>query len=99
MGGGGGRGCGKKAPNHFLPCNVGVSPQDYLTFSFNPFATVLTNFKAIPSASPKLLNLNHDGTSKKWFFWSSLYKIEVMITCLIKILELQNFGQMTTAII
>ena len=33
---------------------------------------------------------------KKRFFWPNPYKLEVMITCLIEMLELQNFGQMIT---
>ena len=49
----------------------------------------------MPSASPKLLNLNQDYPSKKCFFWSNLYKIEVMITSFIEMLELPNFGHMT----
>ena len=60
--------------------NVVFSPQNLLTFSFNSAATLLYNFKTIPSASPKLLNLNQEHPSKKWFLWSSPYKIEVMIT-------------------
>ena len=32
---------------------------------------------------------------KKRFFWSNPYKIEVMITSLLEILELPNFGHMT----
>ena len=38
--------------------NVEISPQNFLTFSFNPFATMVQSFKTIPSASTKLLNLN-----------------------------------------
>ena len=49
----------------------------------------------MPSASPKLLNLNQDHPAKKRFFWSNLYKIKVMITSLTEIPELPNFGQMT----
>ena len=44
---------------------VGLSPQNILTFSFNAFATLVQNFKVIPSASPKLLNLNQGHSSKK----------------------------------
>ena len=51
--------------------------------------------KLRPSASPKLLNLNQDYRSKKSFFWSNSYKIEVMITSQIEMIELQNFGHMT----
>ena len=42
----------------------------------------------MPSASPKLLNFNQQH--------SNLYKIEVMITSLIEMLELPNFGHMIT---
>ena len=61
----GGRGQ-KEPPTSFSPVtctNVGLSPQNVLTFSFNPFATMV-----IPSASPKLLNLNQDHSSKKVVF-------------------------------
>ena len=47
-------------------------------------------------ARPKLLNLNQEHPSKNWFLWSNPYKIKVMITSLIVILELPNFGHMTT---
>ena len=36
---------------------------------------------------------------KKWFFWSNPYKIEVMITSPIEMLELPNFGHMTRSTI
>ena len=45
------------------------------------------------------MNLNQDHPSKKLFFWSNPYKIEVMITSLVQTLELPNFGHMTTSII
>ena len=35
------------------PTNVRFSPQNFLTFSFNPFATIVENFKFVPSASLK----------------------------------------------
>ena len=56
---------------------VRISPQKFLTFSFKPFDRLLYSFKCIPSASPKLLNLNQDHPSKKWFFWSNFYKLEL----------------------
>ena len=59
-----GRGGGlKKPPTRFSPVTstiVGISPQNYLTFSLNSFATLLWIFKAIPSASPKLLNFKQE---------------------------------------
>ena len=63
---------GKKAPStSFSPVtstNVGVGSQNVLNFSFNSFATLVQNFKFVPSASPKLLNLNQDYPSKKVTF-------------------------------
>ena len=77
-----------------ISTNLGISPQNFLTFSFNPLATLVQNLKAIPSASPKLLNLTNTTPQKKQFFWSNPYKIEVMITSLIEIL-----GHMTASVI
>ena len=47
--------------------------------------------------SPKLLSLNRDQPSKKWFFSSNPYKVN--ITSVIDTLELPNFGHMTTSTI
>ena len=91
-------GAKKATPTSFNPVTstkIGISPQNFLTFSFNHFSTLVLNFKAMPSVSPKLFNLNQKPLSKNWFFWSNSYKIEVMITSLIEMLELPNFGHMT----
>ena len=91
----------KRPPTSFPPvtsANVGFGHQNFLTFSFNPFATLVQNFKFVPSASPNLLNFNQDHPSKKRFFWSNPYKIEDMITFLKEMLQLPNFGHMTTSI-
>ena len=58
----------------------------------------MLNLNFVPSASFKLSNLNQDHLSKKWFFCSNPYKIEVMITFLIEMLQLTSFGHMTTSI-
>ena len=61
----------KAPPTSFSPVtstNVEFGPQNFLTFSFNPFATLVQNFKFVPSANPKLLNLNQDHPSKKVIF-------------------------------
>ena len=68
MGGGGGK---KAPPTSFSPVtstNLGFGPKNFLTFSFDPFATLVQNFKFVPGASPKLLNLNLDHLSKKAIF-------------------------------
>ena len=69
--------------------NVGISPQNFLTFNFNPFTT--------PSSSSKLLNFDHEHHAKKNFFRSNSYKIEVMIIFHIEMPELPNFGHTTTS--
>ena len=88
------------SPTSFSPVtstNRVPNPQNFLAFSFNPFATMVKNCRVISSASPKLLNLNEDHPPKKWFFWSNPYKIEIMITSLIEKIELlANFAHMTT---
>ena len=97
-----GRGVSKNSSTSFslvTSTNVGIIPKNFLTFPFNPFATLVSNFKFVPRASPKLLCLNQDHPSKKCFFRSNSYKIQVMITSLIEMLELPNFGHMKTSII
>ena len=74
-------GVGQKVPSpyQFFPCNFykrTISPQNLLVW----------NFRFVPSASPKLLNLSQDHCSKKNGFSG-------------QILELPNFGHMTTSII
>ena len=67
----GGGGCKKAPSTSFSPVsstNVGISPKNFLTFSFNPFARLVNNFKFVPSASSKLSNLNQDHPSKKTVF-------------------------------
>ena len=62
---------GKDLPASFSPVtstNVGIRPQNILTFIFNPFDKLVQNFKFVASASPKLLNLNQDHPSKKEVF-------------------------------
>ena len=66
-----GVGVQKSPPIVFSPVNstnVGMSPQNFLTFTFNPFDTLVLNFKFVPSASPNLLNLNQDHSSKEVVF-------------------------------
>ena len=63
-----GRVAKKTFPQRFSPVtstNVGISPKNFLTFSFNPFDRLVQKFKFVTSASPKLLNLNQDHPSKK----------------------------------
>ena len=55
----------------FFTCNFykrRTNHKNYFTFSFDTFATLVQSFKVIPSASPKILNLNQDYHSKKVFF-------------------------------
>ena len=79
--------------------NVGISHQNYLNFSFNPFVALVKTFKFVPSVSPKLLISNQNHSSKKQFFWTNTYKLDVMINSLIEMLELPNLDHMTTSTI
>ena len=47
---------------------VEIGLPNILTISFNHFATLVSNFKFVPSASSKLLNLNQDQPSKQVVF-------------------------------
>ena len=82
----GGGSCKNRPPTSFslvTSTNAGISPPPKLS-----------NFKFEPSASPRSLNLNQDHPSKNGVFWSNPYIIEVVITALIEMLELQNFSHM-----
>ena len=46
------------SPISVFPLNVKTNPKNFLTFSFNPFATLMQNFNAKNSTNHKLLNLN-----------------------------------------
>ena len=46
-----------------FPTNVKKRPQNFVNFSFDLFATLVQNLKAIPTARPKLLNLNREYPS------------------------------------
>ena len=61
----------KGLPTSFSPVtstNVEIGPQNFLIFIFNLFATLVQNFKFVPSANRKLLNFNQDHPSKKVIF-------------------------------
>ena len=48
--------------------NIGISPKNFLTFTYNTFVTLAQNLKAISNTSPKVLNFNQDNPSKKVSF-------------------------------
>ena len=50
--GGRGKGANSTSFSSVTSANVEISPQNFLTFSCNPFATLVYNFKSVPSASP-----------------------------------------------
>ena len=60
------KGGAKRSSISFSPItftNLGISHQNFLTFSFNPFATLMKNSSVIPRVSPK--SLNQERPSKK----------------------------------
>ena len=74
--------------------NVGIRPQNFLLVSY---WCKISGSDLLPV--PNYWTWTKTAPQKKWFFWSDLYKIEVMITSLIEMLELTNFGHMTTSTI
>ena len=81
------------------PSKVGISPQNFLTFTFDPSAKLLQNLKVRPSTSRKLLNLNQDHPLKNLFFKLNPYKIEIMIAYLIEMSESRTFSCITISTI
>ena len=55
----------------------------------NPYVVPVTNYWTVTKTTPK----------KSVFFWSNPYKIEVMITSFVEVLQLPNFGHMTISTI
>ena len=74
--------------------NVGISPENFLTIIFDPFPTLVWSFMTNCQSQIKL---EPRPPQKKWFFWSNPYNIKVMVTSLREVLELPNFGHMTTS--
>ena len=50
-----------------ISINVGIGLQNLRTFNFNPFATLIENFKAISSASLKIFELEPRPPLQKVF--------------------------------
>ena len=73
-----GRGWKKTSTTSFssvTSTNVGIGPQNFLASSFNHFARLVSIFKTIPSASPKLLNLNWGAPKKNCFSIQIVIKV------------------------
>ena len=85
--------------SHVTPTNVWISPQNFLTFSFKPFATLMQIYSSYLVSVPNYWTWTKTTPQKKWFIWSNGYKLEVMINSLIEMLELPNFSQVTTSTI
>ena len=81
---------------------VGIIHQNFLTFSCNTFATLMSNFKEFHTwCQSQIIELEPRAPLKKISFFrqTSPYKIEVMITSLTEMPELPNYGHMTTSAI
>ena len=85
----------KTSPTSFSPVtaqNVGISLQKLVLF---PYWCKNSSSYLVPVIN--YWTWTETTAQKKRFFWSNLYKIDVMITSLIEVLELPNFGHMTTS--
>ena len=95
----GGEGLGQKGlTNSFstvTSTNVEITPQKFLTLTLNPSATLVQKVRSYCQYQIIELELR-PPLKKKWFSWSNPYEIEVIITSVIEMLELPNFGHMIT---
>ena len=96
---------GKKPPpppTSFSPVastNVGFSLQTFwhLVLTLLPHCCKISSSCLLPVQN--CWTITKTTPQKKQFFLSNPYKIEVMITFLIEMLQLPNFGHMTTSMI
>ena len=73
--------------------NVEKRAQKFLNFNLNSFETLVQNLNVMPSFNPNSLNMNQVHPSKILFF----LVIIVMMTSLMKMLELTKFSHMATS--
>ena len=98
-------GGGKKTPYQFFTdnpvtsTNEGLRPQYILTFGLTFLSHWCKISRSYLVPVPNYWTWTKTTPQKKQFFWSNPYKIEVMITSPIEMLELPNFGQVTTSTI
>ena len=95
-------GAKRPLPISFSPVtstNVGISSQNFLTFCFNPFATLPPCCRYSQSQISELGTKTTPQKNVVFLVKSCPYKIEVVITSLIEMLELPNFRHMITSTI
>ena len=86
----------KRPPTSFSavpPTNRGIRPQIFwiIVSIFLPNLCKISRPYLVPV--PNYWTRTKRTHQKNWFFWWNPYKIEVMITSVIKMLELANFGE------
>ena len=97
-------GGGKKGPSLYklFLCNFYKRSNEQWTFwllilTLFPHWCKISRLWLVPV--PNYWTWTNSTSQKNWFFWSNPYKIENLITSFIEILELPNFGDMTTCTI
>ena len=94
---------GKKAPLPVFPLllpqmeELALKTFWLLVLTFFPHWCKISSLYLVPV--PNYRTWTKTTPQKKWFFWSDPYKLEVMINSLIEMLELPNFGHITTSTI
>ena len=69
-------------------------------FQFQPSCYTGVKTQGHTQCQSQIIELEpRPSLKKKCFFWSNSYKIEVIITSLIEMLDLSDFGHMTTSAI
>ena len=90
----------KRPPTSFstvTPINIGVRPKNFwlIVSTFLPYLRKISRRYLMPV--PNYWPWTKSAPQKHCFFLWNPYKIEVMITSVMKKLELPNFGHMTTS--
>ena len=96
---------GAKSPPHptsfssVTPTNVGISSKTFwlLDLALLEHWRKISNLYLVPV--PNYWTSTKTTSQKKRFFWSNPFKIEVVISSIIEMLELPNFGHMNKSII
>ena len=98
---GGGEGTAKP-PYQFFSCNFYKrrnQPLKLSDFQFQPLCHTGVKFQGHTQCQSQIIELQLTAPLKKLFFLVNLYKIDVMITSLIEMLELPNFDHMINSTI
>ena len=82
--------------SHVTSTNAGISLNSFWLLHLTSLPHLCQILRPYLAPVPNYWSWNRSTPQKNRFFWSNPYKIKVMITSLIVMLELPNFGHMTS---